>query len=120
MYLGFLTIICLLLSSGSNAQTNYVVSGATGFLSQLNGVYVEQGTCYGKPVYVMTNGGDNYSIAWDGGDYWKMGKDNDPQNVCEPSMWTYINDYSATPPATTWNNRCRPYHSRNSIGKNHF
>ncbi|MEA3443688.1 MAG: GLUG motif-containing protein, partial [Bacteroidota bacterium] len=95
---GFMLIMLIAMSTNLLA-TNYQVSGAGS--SEVNGLYVENGTNYGKPKYEYFNSVNNttYYLAYDSnyGTYWFIGESLDILGSLYYSVST-----SDTPPSTGW------------------
>lgn len=98
------TTLCLLFAlSFSALATNYVVSG-TG--TNIDGIYNQSGICNSRQSYSMTNGGNTYTIIYDGNE-WSIGQSfggcNNMGDYTNPNF-TGLNAGS-TPPATGWQAR---------------
>jgi hypothetical protein len=96
----FYATICLFVAFTVNAMAiNYIVSGDPEF----EGTYVETGTCNGKPAYLMSKNGNDYSIAWNGFS-WTLGQTFG--GPCSNFENYRNNSNTATPPATGWSGCC--------------
>jgi hypothetical protein len=94
---GLMMVVMLLLAANLFA-TDYEVSGAGS--SEVNGVYVENGTNGGKPKYEFTNGGTTYYLGFDdASSSWLIGTS---LSLYPMMSHYYINSSSDTPPSSGW------------------